>query len=151
MNNMTKVTNGMLFQDVIQCATFNCVSHRSRSSHKLSPRIIDQLLCIQCYVLCLKTINYLISQLDYRVLTNLKCSIWPSVSQFVEVRPAYRTCSTLWGAVPKLWNCSKKSGTFPQKVELFHKKKNCSTLCRSSWILPSFHFTSKTGNERAGL
>ena len=40
--------------------------------------------------------------------------------QFVEVGPAYRTCSTLWGAVlhfgtlfHKLSNCSKK-------VKLFH-------------------------------
>ena len=30
----------MLFQDVKQCATFNCVSHRSISSHKLLFRII---------------------------------------------------------------------------------------------------------------
>ena len=44
MNSTTENTNGMLFQDVIQCTTFNCVSHRSRSSHKLSLRIIVLLL-----------------------------------------------------------------------------------------------------------
>ena len=32
--------SSMLFQDVEQCATFNCVSHRSGSSHKFLFRII---------------------------------------------------------------------------------------------------------------
>ena len=26
----------------------------------------------------------------------------------------------------------------PQILEPFHKNRNCSTLCRSSWILPIF-------------
>jgi hypothetical protein len=30
---------------------------------------------------------------------------------------------------------STQSGTVPLLLELFHKKWNCSTLCRSSWIL----------------
>ena len=34
--------------------------------------------------------------------------------------------------------CSTNCGTVPLFVELFHKKWNCSTLCRSSWILPRF-------------
>ena len=38
----------------------------------------------------------------------------PSVPQFVELRPAYRTCPTFLGAVPHFWDA------VPQKVELFH-------------------------------
>ena len=40
--------NSMLFQDIKQCTTFNCVSYRSTSSHKLLFRII-----VKYYVLCL--------------------------------------------------------------------------------------------------
>ena len=82
----------MLFQDVEQFATFNCVSHPSGSYYKL-------------------------------LFQNLKCSIWPSVPQFAELRPAYRACSTFREAVPHFWDAA------PHKMELFHKKWNCSTLC----------------------
>ena len=68
------------------------------------------------------------------VLTNSKCSIWSSVTvpKFMELRPACKTCSTFWGAVPNLWDA------VPQIVGMFQKKWNCSTLRRSSWILPIF-------------
>ena len=39
-----------------------------------------------------------------------------TVPQFVELRPAYRTCSTFWGAVQHFWDA------VPQIVELFHKR-----------------------------
>ena len=45
MNSTMKVTKGMLFQDVIQCNPLN-VSHGSRSSHKLSFRMIVLFLYI---------------------------------------------------------------------------------------------------------
>ena len=38
--------SSMLFQDVEQCATLNCVSHYSGLSHKLLFRIVVLFLCI---------------------------------------------------------------------------------------------------------
>ena len=45
---------------------------------------------------------------------NLSCSIWPSVPQFVELRPVYWTCSTYRRAVPHFRDA------VPQIVELLH-------------------------------
>ena len=52
------------------------------------------------------------------------------------MKHAHRTCSTLWEAVPHFWDAVPHFwDAVPQIAELFHKKWNCSTLCRSSWIL----------------
>ena len=94
--------SSMLFQDVEQFATFNCVSHPSGSYYKL-------------------------------LFQNLKCSIWPSVPQFAELRPAYRACSTFREAVPHFWDaapqkrsCFIKSGAVPLCVFFLDTAHYCT-------------------------
>ena len=50
-----------------------------------------------------------------------------TVSQFVELWPAFSTCSTFWGSVPHFWN------TVPH-MELFH----FVSVYLDSWILPKY-------------
>ena len=108
-NNSPK--SNILFQDVEQYATFNCVSYRSGLSHRLSFRII-----VMHLVLCKFMVeNYwLIFSRVYRVARRFKIF-------------NLAICSTICGTEIRLQDlfhflggCSTNCGTAPQKVELFH-------------------------------
>ena len=66
--------------------------------------------------------------LDYRVLTNLKCSIWDSFPQFEDLRRAYRTCSNFWGAIPHFWDAVLQFVDLLQFVSVFGIWPNIHTM-----------------------